>query len=197
VSAPGKIGPGRIVLVVGPSGAGKDTLIAGARVALAGNPNVVFARRVVTRPSSDAEDHESIAEAEFQSAASRGDFAFWWEAHDLSYGIPASVNDDIRVGRTVVCNTSRTMLSRLITLYANPVVVLVTAPEDILASRRKARSRNDAGVESRSARVSLDAEVRADFVIRNVRDLETGIAALTDIIRGIRPRTDFPAEMLF
>jgi hypothetical protein len=26
---------------------------------------------------------------------------------------------------------------------------------------------------------------------------ETGIAALTDIIRGIRPRTDFPAEMLF
>jgi ribose 1,5-bisphosphokinase len=152
---------------------------------------------VVTRPSSDAEDHDSIAESEFRSAASRGDFAFWWEAHDLLYGIPASVNEDIRAGRAVVCNTSRTMLPRLAALYAQPVVVLVTASEEILASRRNARSRKDENVESRSARISLDEQVRADFVIRNVHDPETGIAALADIIRGLRPRTAFPVEMLF
>ena len=53
-----KIGPGRLVLVVGPSGAGKDTLIAGARVKCLNNPTIVFPRRVVTRAASVAEDND-------------------------------------------------------------------------------------------------------------------------------------------
>ena len=36
-----------------------------------------------------------------------GDFAFWWEAHGLKYALPAAIDDDIRAGRTVVCNVSR------------------------------------------------------------------------------------------
>lgn len=44
------IGPGRLVLVVGPSGAGKDTVLTLARDACRGT--VLFPRRVVTRPAS-------------------------------------------------------------------------------------------------------------------------------------------------
>ncbi len=53
---------GRLVVVVGPSGAGKDTLIARARVRLAGDPTIVFPLRLVTRTASAAEDHQIISE---------------------------------------------------------------------------------------------------------------------------------------
>jgi len=42
------IGPGRLVVVAGPSGAGKDTLLRFARNHLGGDPNIVFPHRVVT-----------------------------------------------------------------------------------------------------------------------------------------------------
>jgi ribose 1,5-bisphosphokinase PhnN len=50
--AAGLIGPGRLLAVVGPSGAGKDTLIARARTRLAGDPMIVFPLRIVTRAAS-------------------------------------------------------------------------------------------------------------------------------------------------
>ena len=78
-----KIGPGRLVLVVGPSGAGKDTLIDLARAACAGEDSVVFARRVVTREASGSEDNEQVTPDAFRQARARGAFAVHWEAHGL------------------------------------------------------------------------------------------------------------------
>ena len=83
------IGPGRLVLVVGPSGAGKDTVIAGTKAACADDPGIVFSRRVVTRPASETEDHDTLDDAAFDRAAKAGEFAFWWQAHGLKYGIYA------------------------------------------------------------------------------------------------------------
>jgi ribose 1,5-bisphosphokinase len=82
------IGPGRLVLVVGPSGAGKDTLLGLARAACADDPRVVFARRIVTRESSAAEDNEQMTAEDFREAQGRGAFAVHWEAHGHAYGLP-------------------------------------------------------------------------------------------------------------
>ena len=82
------VGPGRLVLVVGPSGAGKDTLIAHARAACRQDATVVFPRRAVTRPASAFEDNECLSEADFRQAEANGAFAFWWSAHGHMYGIP-------------------------------------------------------------------------------------------------------------
>jgi len=107
------IGPGRLVLVVGPSGAGKDTVIAGAKAACAADSTFVFPRRVVTRPASDAEDHDTLEDAEFKRAVRKRMFAFWWEAHGHKYAIPRAAENEIRAGRVVISNVSRGIVAQM------------------------------------------------------------------------------------
>ena len=121
------IGPGRFVLIVGPSGAGKDTLIAGARAACADTANVAFPRRVVTRAISEAEFHDSLDIADFDRAVKDGKFALWWEAHGHRYGIPSSVDVAIRAGSVVVTNVSRAIVSAVRRRYAHVETVLAAA----------------------------------------------------------------------
>jgi ribose 1,5-bisphosphokinase len=181
----GALGPGRLVLVVGPSGAGKDTLLNGARAACAYDPAVVFPRRVVTRPRSDAEDHDSIDAASFERAASDGAYALWWRAHGNSYGIPASIDRDIRAGRTVVCNVSRTIIDAARQRYGSVTVVAITAPEEVLQSRLASRQRSSDG--NIAQRIERSAEVgrlfAADIIIKNVGRLDGGIRRLVRAIR--------------
>ena len=83
---------GRLVLVVGPSGAGKDSLIEAARRALAGHPRFVFPRRLVTRPCDPgSEDHDSLTEEAFASEREAGAFFLHWGAHGLHYALPGSI----------------------------------------------------------------------------------------------------------
>src|SRR6476620_9890452 len=89
------IGPGRLVLVVGPSGAGKDTLLGLARAACAEDETIVFPRRIVTREGSASEDNIALSADEFDRGLDRGDFAVHWQAHGLSYALPREINDDI------------------------------------------------------------------------------------------------------
>jgi ribose 1,5-bisphosphokinase len=161
----GAIGPGKLVLVVGPSGAGKDTLLDLARAACAEDRNIVFVRRVVTREASSAEDNQQMSPAAFRDAQARGAFAIYWEAHGHAYGLPRSMEDDIRAGRTVIANVSRTVIPALRQAYANVVVVSITAPADVLAARLAMRKRGtDGNISERLARAVEDAEPDATIV---------------------------------
>jgi ribose 1,5-bisphosphokinase len=182
---PGALGPGRLVLVVGPSGAGKDTLLNGARAACAFDPAVVFPRRVVTRPKSDAEDHDSIDAAAFERAASAGTYALWWKAHGNCYGIPITIDQDIRAGRTVVCNVSRTVVESARQRYGFITVVEITAPEQVLQSRLTSRQRGSDGDIAQRLERSAQVErlFSPDIIIKNVGRPDGGIRRL---IRAIR-----------
>lgn len=178
------IGPGRLILVVGPSGAGKDTLIGLARAACAEDGRVAFPRRVVTREASVHEDNEAVSQTRFGQMLARGDFAFQWEAHGLRYGLPQSIVDDIRAGRAVVANVSRTIIESARRSYANVTVVSVTAPADVLAERLAARARSSDGrLDDRLRRTIVTAE--PDIVISNVGRAEDHAAELLRLIRGI------------
>jgi ribose 1,5-bisphosphokinase len=180
------IGPGRLVLVVGPSGAGKDTLIAGARAACRDDAAVVFPRRVVTRPASSFEDNDFVSKAAFEQAAAKDAFAFWWSAHGHDYGIPRAIDVDIESGRTVVCNVSRTVVEAVRKRYAHVMTILVTAPKNILAERLAARDRaSDGRILDRLARSDIaGASCRPDVIINNIGEPARGVRKLLDTVNA-------------
>ena len=86
--------PGERVALVGPSGAGKDTLMDGARRALAQGGRFGFARRLITRPAdAGGEDHEAIDEAGFAALSAAGGLLVSWQAHGLHYGLRAALRN--------------------------------------------------------------------------------------------------------
>ena len=181
------IGPGRLVLVVGPSGAGKDTLLGLARTACADDGNIVFARRLVTREASSFEDNEQLSADAFQAAVESGDFAIHWEAHGHRYGLPRAIDDDIRSGRTVVANVSRTVADSVRRAYCNVWVVSITAPPEVLASRLAMRARTSDGVLEHRLQRAVAEGREPDQTLVNVGSAEFHARELVQIIRGKRP----------
>lgn len=173
---------GLLVLVVGPSGAGKDTLIAAARSAFAGEDRYVFPRRMVTRQAVVAlEDHEMVSWEDFAS----GDFALSWEAHGLGYALPRSLEADLAAGRTVIANVSRKVLSAAAQRYPTAIVV-VTADLAVRATRLVGRGRESAeDVTARLARegAEIPAGIAPLVVVDNSGELDAGIAAFLAAIR--------------
>lgn len=164
-----------LVLVVGPSGAGKDTLLQGARQLLTHDPRFRFVRRVITRPAdAGGEAHEAVTPEEF----ARREFALQWQAHGLSYGIAAGVVDDIKCGVVVVANVSRTVIADAALRF--PIrVIEVTASAEVLAARLASRARENAAdiAERLSRRVAMPEQVTAETVM-NDGPVEQGVARL-------------------
>jgi ribose 1,5-bisphosphokinase len=179
------IGPGRLVLVVGPSGAGKDTLLASARAACADLDGIVFPRRLVTREASAFEDNDEISPEAFRQACGRGDFAVHWQAHGHGYGLPRAIEDDIGAGRTVVANVSRGVVDAMRRTYADVTVVLITAPPETLKARLAARARrSDGQLADRLGRV-VEEMAAPDVTIVNVGSVEAHARELVEVIKGI------------
>lgn len=180
---------GTLVLVVGPSGAGKDTLLGAARTALAAEPQFRFVRRVITRPPQPGlEDNEVVDAAEFARRRDAGGFALHWAAHGLHYGIPTDVEATLQAGGTAVASVSRAVIADAAARYRMRLIE-ITAPPDVLARRLLARGREDAGaVTERLARsVPLPAGVPV-LQVMNDGPVAAGRDALVALLRDISDR---------
>lgn len=167
---------GRVFAIVGPSGAGKDTLIAAARQA---RPDLVIVRRVITRAeSAGGEDFEGVSEADFLSRRAAGDFALDWKAHGLRYGIPAATLALASAGRDVVFNGSRAALERAVCILPDLTVIRVSAPSAVLMERLLARGRESREeIEARVLRASYDIPQGLPVIdVRNDGTLEQGVS---------------------
>lgn len=171
-----------IFAVVGPSGAGKDTLIRGA---LRARPDLHLVRRVITRPTdAGGEDFDGVTEAEFHARSRAGAFALEWQAHGLHYGIPLA---ELRQPGDVVFNGSRAALPAAAAAFPGLQVIVVTAPDAVLATRLAARGREaGAAIENRLARadLALPPGIRPRVVL-NDGTPETGIARMLAALQPV------------
>lgn len=172
-----------IFAIVGPSGAGKDTLIRGA---LAARPDLRLVRRVITRPTaSGGEDFDGVTADTFRLRRDRGDFALHWEAHGLSYGIPKAQLD---APGDVIFNGSRAALPLAVRAFPGLNVILITAPIAILADRLAQRGRESAAdIRARLSRATFEIPEGFAFkTILNDTSPEIGTARLVAALQPVR-----------
>jgi ribose 1,5-bisphosphokinase len=169
---------GTFVCVVGPSGAGKDTLIRLARESLGGG--FLFPRRLVTRPPSAFEDHAILSEEEFERGVRDKLFALHWRAHGFGYAIDRAVFAAMAEGVIVTCNVSREAIGAAQRTFARMKIVLVTATDATIAGRLLARGR----------------EAPADIAARLVRNAELPVRFIPDLtIVNAASRTEAAGEL--
>lgn len=136
---------GTLFLVVGPSGAGKDTLLDAARAALAPGAAFLFPVREITRrDDAGGEHHQAITAEAFAAKRAAGGYALCWEAHGHCYGVDAGIDAALGAGRHVVSNVSRAVINDARRRYHPLQILLVTARPATLARRIAARGRETA-----------------------------------------------------
>jgi ribose 1,5-bisphosphokinase len=131
----------RLIYVIGPSGAGKDSVLDGLRKNWGDLPPAHWARRTITRDSHTGEAHESVSTAEFDHLLAQGAFALQWQANGLCYGVRHGELTPLDSGHCVFLNGSRAHLSTLLSVYPQASVVLITASAQALHQRLMSRSR--------------------------------------------------------
>lgn len=173
-----------LILVVGPSGVGKDSVIAAARHALGHEVPVAIARRIVTRGIVDgSEDHDVCSEIEFADRARRGAFALHWRANGLCYALSRSIEAALGTG-VVIANVSRGILDEAQRRYPGLAVCLIQADRHIVEARLRARRREtDAEILARLDRAAAFDLAGPDIVrIDNSGPLPIAASALAAIV---------------
>lgn len=182
-------GRGRLLYVVGPSGAGKDTLLRWVRHHLPGGAPVIFARRTVTRAAhaADAEQGVSVTREQFERELAHGRFAMHWRANGHAYGVGREIREWLAQGLTVVVSGSRAHLPQALADFPMLEVVHVTAAREALRARLEARGRETAAQIAhrlaRAAKLEVPAGVPR-VQIRNDEDLRKAGRQLLECVLG-------------
>ena len=105
----------RLVYVMGPSGAGKDSLLGWLRQHLPPTSPLHWAQRTISRPLQQShargtEQYESVCPATFAALRSEQAFALHWDANGLGYGVRHAQLAPLAQGRWVLVNGSRAHL---------------------------------------------------------------------------------------
>jgi ribose 1,5-bisphosphokinase len=131
----------KVILVVGPSGAGKDTLLRMAREHFAAVPTLGFARRYITRPPGVDEDNYYVDEVGFSFLEKAAFFVSSWRAHRNCYGVPRHEINQYHGKGSVLASISRSSIADFERACNAPVTILVTAHPDVLEKRLLSRGR--------------------------------------------------------
>ena len=170
--------PGKLVLVVGNSGAGKDSIISGVVKRFPSNlKEIQLTQRYITRPSSETENNIAITPKLFKEMSHQKKFALEWHIYDLDYGVPIDIDDWLKKGHPVIVNVSRTIVKKARSIYRNILVVFIKVPFDITFQRIKERARESGKQLQERIQRAKDNQTSpdADFIVDNSGELEIAI----------------------
>jgi guanylate kinase len=186
--------PGGLLLVLsGPSGAGKGTLV--DRL-VAARPECVFSISATTRPrrsnEADGVQYEFVTKEEFERRRSAGLFLEWAVVHDHLYATPAHfVDEQVRAGRVVVLDVDVQGGASVRRARKDAVSVFIYPPSIDALRQRLLKRDTDAPdvVETRLKNAPGElAEWREyDYLVMN-DDLEQAVGRLTAIVDAERAR---------
>jgi len=159
---------GMLVWVIGPSGAGKDSLMLWLVSSVGIGAPMTIARRTITRgPDVGDEGHLAVDPATFLTYQTEGAFTLTWSAHGCLYGVPTSIHSDVAAGRVVLVAGSRGATDRWLARHPDSEVVLVRCAPETLRERLTRRNRLDGtSVAERLHRMEVAAvEPRPGWIV--------------------------------
>jgi guanylate kinase len=158
---------GRLIVVSGPSGAGKDTLIQAALEAI---PELTLIASATTRSPREGEvdgkDHVFLSRTEFERWIEEDRFLEWAEYSGNLYGTPKqSVEELLDSGRSVILRIELQGARQVKERRPDAVMVFVRAPS-LEETRRRLEGRateTSESLESRMATAIKEVAARDEF----------------------------------
>ncbi len=181
---------GTLVLVVGNSGSGKDSIITGVINKYLLFPNGLEIRspaRYITRPISPDEKNKQVNPETFTLMKKEGNLALHWNIYGLQYGVPIEIEDWLAKGCIVVVNVSRNIIEIAKAQYERIKVVFIKVPLEITIERIVKRGRESGkNLEERIERAKINQDFEdADLIIDNTGDLNDSIDSLLNFLISI------------
>lgn len=148
----------KLFYIIGPSGAGKDSLIHYLRQRCRSEHGIAFAHRYITRQAdAGGENHVALSEDEFIHRKEVRFFSMDWHSHGTYYGIGIEVEKWLSSGISVVVNGSRSYLSEARKRFDTLYPILIHVHTDILRDRLISRGReSEEQIEKRLAKAQQD-----------------------------------------
>ncbi|HFZ8994563.1 TPA: ribose 1,5-bisphosphokinase [Citrobacter freundii] len=146
---------GKLIWLMGPSGSGKDSLLAALRQQQ--HEQLMIAHRYITRAANAGnENHIALSEEEFFSRAGHNLLALSWHANGFYYGVGIEIDLWLHAGFDVVVNGSRAHLPQARARYGSALLpICLQVSPDILRQRLQVRGReNEAEIVARLERAA-------------------------------------------